>query len=454
MSASLLERVIEEYGAPYVEELITEGKLALEWRALGRPEQLRPGSEGASSSREDWRHWLILAGRGFGKTQSGAEATQEEVVQGRRSSIGLIAPTLRDAWQIMINGPTGICTITPPEHRPIPIMSKRLLVWPNGAIGEVFSSEEPDRIRGRNLDWYWAEELGFWKYPDRTWHNLQLALRRTGRQGHKPQGVIATTPKAIDLMRKLIKDATADDSDTVITTGSTYDNAANLDPDFLRTLLKEYEGTHLGEQELYARLLDDARGALWKTKQIDELRATSVNLEEMRRIVVAVDPAVSSHKHSDETGIMVAGLHASGEAYVLEDLSGKYTPAEWANVVVAAYKRWGATKVVAEKNQGGELVGQNMRSHPHGRRLPIKLVWAAQGKFARAEPVAALYERRQVHHLGRLPLLEQEMTQWVPAESKQSPNRVDALTWAITELMLGELIPTYRRPRVVAQRRI
>lgn len=475
MGLSLLERVVEEYGAEFIEQQITKGEFALEWRAIARPEQLAPGTEGSSSLIAIWRHWLALAGRRFGKTRTGAEWVQEECEAGRRLSIALVAPTLNDAWKIMVDGESGLLAISKPELRPTPIRSRRLLVWPNGMKAEIHTSEEPDRLRGRSFDGYWAEELGFWKYPKATWDMLNIALSASGPKGDPPRGFIATTPKGIPLMQQLLKEAAAHDTDMVVSRGSTYENAANLDPDYLRALLRKYEGTRLGDQELHALLLEDAEGALWKTALLEALRlppfeserARESFLSELRRIVIAVDPAVSSDPAEQvdadrdegaggkgETGIVVAGLHGNGKGYVLDDLSGLYTPGEWATVVATAYDEWGADRVIAEKNNGGALVESNMRAHPRGRRMPIKLVWAAKGKFARAEPVAALYEQRQIHHVGRFPLLEQQQTQWEPASTSRSPNRVDALTWAITELMLGSVIPTYRRPKNVPQRRI
>ena len=454
MSLSLLSRALVQHGAEKIEAMVRAGSFKLEWRAIARPEQLAPGSIGSYSTRTDWRWWMALAGRRFGKTKSGAEWVQEEIMAGRRGAFALVAPTLNDAWKIMVDGDSGLLAVASPDWRPIPIRSQRMLMWPNGAKAEIFTSEEPDRLRGRSHDGAWSEELGFWKYPQATWDMLNISMSRTGPLGHMPRGFAATTPKAIQLLRELVKQAHQPESDIVMVTGSTYENAANLDPHFLRALLKQYEGTRLGEQELYARLLEDAEGALWKTKlprraprgrsrprrdaargrgcRPGRVEPRKLGRNGHRRRGPTCEPTVLRARRRERR--LLATRVGAGRRHRLQGL--------------------GATRVVVEKNNGGDLVMGNLRAHPQGKRLPITPVWAAKGKFARAEPVAAIYEQRNAHHLGRHPLLEQQMTQWEPAGAKESPSRIDALTWAITELMLGALIPTFKRSRAVAPRRM
>ena len=386
--------------------------LLYDWRFWARPNQVPPPG--------DWRTWLVLAGRGFGKTRTGAEWVREQVEQGQCSRMALVAPTAADARDVMVEGESGILAISPPWFRPLYEPSKRRLTWPNGAIATTYSADEPDRLRGPQHDGAWADELAAWKYSE-TWDMLMFGLRL----GADPRAVVTTTPKPVRLIRELLAAAT-----TVVTRGSTYENADNLAPAFFEKIISKYEGTRLGRQELHAEVLDDVPGALWARKMLDDLRRLAA--PDLVRVVVAVDPAVTSEEGSDETGIVVAGKGADGHGYVLEDLSGRFSPDAWARRAVDAYQERQADRVIAEVNNGGDLVETIVRTVD--ARVSYKGVHASRGKQTRAEPVAALYEQGRIHHVGSLEDLEDQMCTWLPG--MKSPDRMDALVWALTELML------------------
>lgn len=389
--------------------------LLYEWRFWARPNQLPP---------ENWRHvWLILAGRGFGKTRTGAETVRWLVETGQAKRIALVAPTAADARDVMVEGESGILAVSRPDFKPEYEPSKRRITWPNGAVAYTYSAEEPDRLRGPQHDFAWCDELAAWKYPDDTWDNLIFGLRL----GDNPRVVVTTTPKPIPLVRKLVNDP-----ETVVTRGSTYENAANLPPSFLKEIRDKYEGTRLGRQEIFAEILDDVPGALWTRSMLDDLRVKKA--PELVRVVVAIDPAVSSGEDSDETGIIVAGKGADGHGYVLDDLTCRMSPDGWATRAVNAYYKHEADRIVAEVNNGGDLVEATIRTVD--RKIPYKAVRASKGKRTRAEPIAALYEQGKIHHVGSFPLLEDQMCNFTPDGYDGSPDRVDALVWALTELML------------------
>ena len=329
----------------------------------------------------------------------------------------------------MVGGPSGITTLYPDV---VWTPSKRLLTWPNGSTALTFSADKPDQLRGPQCHKAWADELAAWRYPD-AWDQLKFGLRL----GSETQCVITTTPRPTLLIRKLAKAA------RVITTrGSSYDNAANLDPEFLRDLEDSYKGTRLERQEVYGELLEDVDGALWKLDDIDKGReATHPPLD---RIVVAIDPAVTATDKSDETGIIVAGV-AGKEAYILEDLSGRYSPNEWARVAVEAFDRHHADRIVAEVNQGGDMVESTLRTvRP---LISYRAVRASKGKRTRAEPIAALYEQGRVHHVGMFDLLEAQMTEWDASSGADSPDRLDALVWALTDLVKPTTVKSYSSMR-------
>ncbi len=389
---------------------------AYHWPSLARPEQLLP--EG------DWQTWLILAGRGFGKTRAGAETIRAWVQSGKCRRIALISETVAEVRNVMVEGASGLLNIGPPSERPKFIPSLNKLIWPNGAEAHIFSADRYESLRGPQFDGAWIDELAKFRYPQEVWDQLSFCLRL----GEKPQVVITTTPRPIDLIQDLVNDP-----DVVVTRGSTFDNSANLSPSFLNSIKKRFEGTRLGAQELYGEVLSQTEGALWTHEQLDHMRTK--HPPQLQRIVVAIDPATTNHEGSDETGIVAVGLGHDGRSYVLEDLSGKMPPGEWARQAVACFHRWKADRIVAEVNKGGDLVERIIRSIDP--TVSFKAVRATRGKYTRAEPVAALYEQGKVSHVDRgLEKLENQMCTYVAGISTKSPDRLDALVWAITELVL------------------
>ena len=392
------------------------------WRFIARPNQLPP--DGA------WRVWLLVAGRGFGKTRSGAEYVIEKVKSGEAKRVGLIGPTAADVRDVMVEGESGILGCSRDNFRPLYEPSKRRLSWPNGAIATLYSAEEPDRLRGPQHDLIWADEPATWKYSE-TWDMAMFGLRL----GKDPRVVATTTPRPTPLIKELVKDPT-----TAVTKGTTYENAENLAPTFLEKIVKKYEGTRLGRQELNAEILDDNPGALWQRDVIENLRHQG-KLPQLTRIVVGVDPAVSTGDESDETGIIAAGIAATGHIYILEDSSLQGSPNAWAVAVSRTYHKWKGDRVIGEVNNGGDLVEVNLRTVD--RAIPFRAVHASRGKAIRAEPISALYEQGKVHHVGTFPQLEDQMCEWVPNDPNQkSPDRVDALVWALTELSGGVAVTT------------
>lgn len=399
--------ILSELSADEAAEILED------WRFWARPDQIAP--EG------NWRVWLIMAGRGFGKTRCGAEWVHEQIRQGRER-IALVGETKADVRDVMVEGESGILA-TAGRNRPLYEPSKRRLTWPNGAIGVCYSGDEPDQLRGPQHDAAWLDELAKYRYAEETWSNLDLGLRL----GESPQAVITTTPRPVQIMRELVADELV-----TVTRGSTYDNLQNLAESFAKRIVERYEGTRLGRQELHAEILDDVVGALWSREMIDahRLRETPPHFE---RIVVGVDPAVTSGEDADETGILVAGM-IGNRGYVVEDLSGQYTPQEWAIQAIKAYYKYNADRIVAEVNQGGDMVEHTIRTVD--RNVSYKAVRAARGKILRAEPIAALYEQGRIHHCGTFAALEDQLCMYTH-ESRDSPDRLDALVWALTDLMLG-----------------
>ena len=367
--------------------------------------------------------WLIMAGRGMGKTRAGAEFILKEIKTGRIRRVALVAKTPADARDVMIEGDSGILSISPPWDRPLYEPSKRRLTWNNGTIALVFSSKEPDQLRGPQYDLAWGDEIRTWYYPQETWDNLMFGLRL----GEHPRAVVTTTPLPLSVIKKIMKAP-----DTVTTTGTTYENRANLAPSFFRQIISKYEGTRLGRQEIRAELLEDVPGALWN-RNIIQYKASP----ELVRVVVAIDPATTSGEAADETGIIAAGKGIDGKGYVLADRSARVSPDSWARRAIQAYDDFRADRIVGEVNNGGEMVGLTIRTV---RNVPYKAVHASRGKQARAEPVAALYEQGKIFHVQPFEELEDQLVTWTP-ESGNSPDRLDALVWCLTELFLQEPEP-------------
>ena len=442
MTASLLEQLADLPKAEadaLIRAMAPDAAAAFEyhWRYRARPEQLPP--EGS------WRVWLLMAGRGFGKTRCGAEWVRAEVKAGRRR-IALVAPTAADARDVMVEGESGILAISPDHERPLYEPSKRRLTWRNGAVATTFSADEPERLRGPQHDAAWCDELGAWRYPE-AWDMLMFGMRL----GADPRTVVTTTPRPAKLIRDLVRDPTC-----VVTRGSSYENRANLAGAFLQQIIKKYEGTRLGRQELNAELLDDVPGALWSRALIEAARPPmGFVMPDLVRVVVAIDPAASSGEDADETGIIVAGKDKDSRGYVLADLSGHHTPIEWARIAVAAYKSHGADRIVAEVNNGGEMVEATLRVVDDN--VAYTAVHATRGKVVRAEPVAALYEQGRIRHMGAFTALEDQMCEFTPdldrskpkrdstdpsslgKGGRTSPDRADALVWAFTELLVEEI---------------
>lgn len=328
----------------------------------------------------------------------------------------------------MIEGESGILACSPADFYPKYEPSKRRLTWPNGAIATGYTAEKPRLLRGPQFHWAWADELAAWQYPE-AWDMLQFCMRL----GVNPRIVATTTPKPVHIIRELVKDAAC-----IVAAGSTYENARNLAKPFLRRITEKYEGTTLGQQELYAMLLDEITGALWSRSLITDNRVLDVPID-LGRVVVGVDPPISSKSEkSDEAGIVVVGeTDRSRHLYPLEDLSTVASPDKWGRLAVDAYKHWEADRIVAEANQGGEMVKHVI--HTVDGNVPVKLVHATRGKHKRAEPIAAMYEQKRIHHVGSLPHLEDQMCTWVDG-CGWSPDRMDALVWACTELIVAPTI--------------
>lgn len=386
-------------------------QLNYDWRFWARDKQLPPLG--------DWYTWLIMAGRGWGKTRTGAEYVLELVRQGNRR-IALVARTAADVRDVMVEGESGILNCAPPWNRPLYEPSKRRLTWPNGAIATTYSGDKPDQLRGPQHDGAWADELAAWRYAE-SWDQLLFGLRL----GDDPRVVVTTTPRPVSHIIDLTKAP-----DTYLTVGTTYENIANLAPQAVKKLKAKYEGTRLGRQELLAVLLDDNPGALWRRHFIDDYRV--MQYPDLNRLVVGVDPAASTSEDASDTGIVVAGIGDDGHGYVLEDVTLKGTPDEWGRAAVTAYHKFNAGVVVAEDNHGGDMVEHVIRTVDS--RVAYHNVHASRGKKTRAQPVAALYEQGKVHHVGMFAELEDQMCQWEPGMN--SPDRLDALVWSLTKLML------------------
>lgn len=396
--------------------------LRFDWEFWARDKQLPPPGS--------WGVWLYMAGRGAGKTRTAAEWIKRREAEGYRR-FGFVGQTPADVRDVMIEGESGILNVYPEGRKPAYEPTKRRVTWPSGAMAITYSGANPEQLRGPQHDSVWVDELSAFKYPRETWDNLSLGLRL----GTDPRAVITTTPKPLSILREI-----RDDPHTVTITEDTYANRLNVSEMFFRTVVARYEGTRTGRQEIYAELLDEAEGALWKRSYFELLRVKTA--PEARRVVIGVDPAASHTQDSSETGIIVAMLGVDGHGYVLADGSGRYSPDAWAKRVIHLLDTHKADRIIAEINQGGEMVAFTIRTiRPSA---PVKSIHASRSKQARAEPVAALYEQGKVHHLGMFPELEDQLVSWEPLSGEPSPDRLDALVWALTELMVGN-VPTIVR---------
>lgn len=420
--------IIEAMPADEREELL------FNWSFWGRPKQFAPAG--------DWATWLILAGRGFGKTRCGAEWIRSLVcgatpmAPGTIKRIALVGETAADCRDVMVEGDSGLLSVHPKDFRPHYEPSKRRVTWPNGAVATLYNAVEPDQLRGPQHDAAWSDELAKWAYAQETWDNLQFGLRL----GDDPRQIVTTTPRPI----KALKDIVADPR-TVVTRGSMNENRANLAPSFISKIEARYAGTRLGRQEIDAEILDDAPDALWKRADIDARRiAKGGHLPDMQRVIIAIDPAASWGGSGDsdggaETGIVVAGIGVDGRGYVLADVTCAMDPHGWATRAIAAYDEFDGDAIVAERNQGGDMVEAVIRSvRPNA---PVLTVHASRGKVTRAEPIAALYAQGRVSHVGSFPALEDQMVVFTPfginpgdRGKTTTGDRVDALVWALTNL--------------------
>ena len=404
-------------------------ELLYDWKFWARPNQLAPLGQ--------WLTWLIMAGRGFGKTRAGAEWVRSMVcgdtplARGRASHVALVAETAADARDVMVEGESGLLKIHQADYRPTYEPSKRRLTWPNGAVATLYNATEPDQLRGPQSDLAWCDETAKWRYAQETWDMLQFGLRL----GEAPQQLITTTPRPIPLLRQIMKDPL-----TVITRGSTYENSANLAPSYMAQITKRYEGTRLGRQELNAEILDDVPGSLWTRDILDRFRRDRMGAKpDFQRIVVAVDPAAIAKETAltegtAETGIVVVGLGVDGRGYVIDDLSCALSPNGWGRRAVSGYDLYAADAIVVETNQGGDMVKNTIKSVREN--IKVIEVRASKGKVTRAEPVSALYEQGKISHLGAFPELEDQMVLFTTSGivGETTADRVDALVWAITQL--------------------
>lgn len=401
-----------------------------DWTLWGRTAQRAPDC--------DWRIWLVMAGRGFGKTRLGAEWVREQAENDPDARIALVAASLHEARSVMVEGESGLLSIGMPERRPVFESSVRRLVWPNGAQAFLYSAGEPESLRGPQHSHAWCDEVAKWdagalrgtSRAISAWDNLLMGLRL----GADPRLVATTTPRPVPLVGRMLDEGEA--GGVVLTRGSTFDNAPNLPARFIAAMEQTFGDTLLGRQELHGELIRDLVGALWSRALIESARETTV--PPMTRVVVAVDPPASAH--GDACGIVVCGLGDDRIARVLADCSVEQaSPERWARAVADAALAWSADRVVAEANQGGAMVEAVLRAAEAS--LPLRLVHASRGKTARAEPVAALYEAGRVRHAGMFPRLEDELCGLMPGGEYQgpgrSPDRADACVWALTELMLG-----------------
>jgi phage terminase large subunit-like protein len=416
-------------------------RLLNDWEFSARPDQWPPllAADGAP-----WRVWMILGGRGAGKTRAGAEWVKA-MAQGRpqfslspTARIALVGESAADVRDVMIEGVSGILAVHRRKERPRWESSRRRLTWDNGAVAQAFSAEDPESLRGPQFAAAWCDELAKWRYAKETWDMLQFALRL----GDWPRQIVTTTPRPLPIIKKLLGDPSA-----VVTRALTRENAANLAPSFLETIFSQYAGTRLGRQELDGELVEERADALWTRDMLERARVNEA--PELRRIVVAVDPPATSSKRADNCGIVAAGIAANAIMYVLADASVSASrPAQWARAAIGLYHKLSADALVAEVNQGGDMVRAVLNEADAS--APVTMVRATRGKYLRAAPVAQLYEQNKIRHVGAFPALEDEMCDFALGglSSGRSPDRLDALVWAITELALKPKAPEPRMRRI------
>ena len=430
MSLSLKERLAalpKEEREAKIRTLTPEQatELRRSWKWTARPEQIQPTG--------NWKHWLILSGRGWGKTRTAAEFIVEEVLRGRATRIALVGRTAADVRDVMVQGSSGILKVA--ELRGLKAKyepSKRLITFTFTIDGKKFtaeahtySAEEPSLLRGPDHDLYWCDELAAWPMSKtnnkahEAWDNLMMGLRI----GTKPRGIVTTTPRPVSLVRQIRAD-----NSTITTVGSTFENASNLSSDFIQEIRTKYEGTRVGRQELYGEILEDVEGALWTISTIDDARVQEH--PQLSRVVVAIDPAVSTNDSSDFTAITVAGLGIDGDFYVLHSEALKTSPNVWANRALDVFDQYQADKIIAERNNGGDLVEHTIRTVR--RTAAMKTIHASRGKQVRAEPIAALYEQGKVHHVGIHQQLEDQLITFPVANDHD--DLVDSLVYSLTEL--------------------
>ncbi|MCF6220546.1 MAG: terminase family protein [Robiginitomaculum sp.] len=391
------------------------------WHKTRRPDQEPP--------KDKWLIWILLGGRGAGKTRAGAEWVREQVMDNNKKRIALVASTYNDAREVMIGGESGLLNIGPEKDRPKYISSRRRLEWKDGAVAYVFSAEDPDGLRGPQFDCAWADEFCAWSYPDDTLSNLRLGLRLGG----EPQLVITTTPKPLPGLKKLMLEP-----DVKVTRATTKDNAVNLSPAFMQSVYEIYGGTRLGRQELNGEIIEDREGALWTRALIDSVRVDAAP-KETQKTVVAIDPPATSGSRADACGLIVAtrvGFGAQARVYILHDATVQgLKPDKWAALAVKLWQQWDADYLLAEINQGGDMVKTMLDAIDE--QAPVRTVYASKSKVARAEPVAALYEQGKVKHAGSFTQLEDELCMMgAHGNLRKSPDRADALVWAVTDLLL------------------
>jgi len=409
-------------------------QLLYDWRGFNaRPDQIAPDG--------DWEIWLALAGRGWGKTETGAQWVRERVEAGARS-IALVAETQKDLEEVMV---ARLLAIYPPDQAPKVRYKPVRITWPNGAVALGYNGTEPNQLRGPEFDTAWVDELAKYRYAQETWDMLQFALRGTAIE---PRQIITTTPRPIELIKSIVA---GKEGKVHITRGKTADNRTNLAASFLARIDKRYAGTRLGRQELNGEILGDLPGALWSLSSLDTYRLPEQPA--LRRIVVSVDPAITNTEDSDYHGIIVAGLADDQRGIVLDDASIQGSPMDWAKRAISLYRSYDADCIVIEVNQGGDMVAHTIRTIDPN--VNIREVRASRGKHVRAEPIAALYEQGRVAHVGAFPELEAQMTQMTTSgyEGEGSPDRVDALVWAMTELFPSMTERTVDPARYVIPRR-